>query len=259
MDSLQLFTQSIPELESLPSQPRIYWYPSAGIDFRGPVAFTNFRIQNQKIHHGRDYVKPDLFIFNCLGPEVIDLRNKLEQGVEVELFNDNISRIVAKNYRVLEVRNEISFEINPSFIDIEILNLDEYQTNIAFYFEFEVFSESYCETQKILYFKAENIDFFEKIILTNIFETSYLCNTREGLSWGGCNKSIIEHIYNDNHPHFFTTQGFKPTFNILSNNFTKELFETVVEGSISTVPYYGNYISESEQYRNDSIIYKLSY
>lgn len=259
MDSLQLFTQSIPELEYLPTKPRIYWYPSAGIDFRGPVAFTKYRIQHQKIHHGRDYLKPDLYIFNCLGPEVTDLIRRLEQGVEVELFNDCITKIVAKNYQLLVVRDDISFEINPEFIDVEILNLDEYQTNIAFYFELEVSSESYCETQKILYFKAENIDFFEKIILTNIFETSYLCNTREGLSWGGCNKSIIEHIYKDNYPHFFTTQGFKPKFNILSTNFTKELFETAVEGLISIVPYYGNYISESEEFRNDSMIYKLSY
>lgn len=259
MDSRQLFTQSILELEYLPSQPRIYWYPSAGIDFRGPVAFTNFRIQHQKIHHGRDYVKPDLYIYNCLGPEVIDLRNKLEQGVEVELFNDNITRVIAKNFRLLEVRDDINFEINPEFIDVEVLNLDECQTNIAFYFELEVSGESYNEIQKLLYFQAENIDFFEKIILTNIFETLYLCTTREGLSWGGCHKSIIEHIYKDNHPHFFSTQGFKPKFNILSNNFTKELFETAVEGSISIVPYYGNYISENEVYSNDSVIYKLNY
>jgi hypothetical protein len=177
----------------------------------------------------------------------------------VVLFHDQSTIIKAKNYQSLEVRNEISFETNPYYIDLEILKVDDYQTNTALYFEIEVAGENYLEVQKILYFQVENIEFFKKVILANIFEITYLCNTREGLSWGGCNKSIIEHIYKDNHPHFFLEYGFAPTFQIISNNFTKELFEVAVEGSISVEPNYGKFISESEKYVDDSVIYKISY
>tara|TARA_R110002072_G_scaffold287464_6_gene453187 strand:+ start:3728 stop:4513 length:786 start_codon:yes stop_codon:yes gene_type:complete len=261
MDSSQLFTARIPELESLPAQPCVYWYPSAGIDFRGPVAFTYFRIQHEKKYHGRNYRKPDLFILNCLGSEVTDLRRKLEQEIEVNLFNDHNTIIKAKNYQSLEIRDDIIFETNPEYIDFEVLENAENQTNTALYFEIEVAGENYLEVQKILYFQVENIEFFKKVILVNIFEILYLCSTREGLAWGFCKKSIIEYIYSDNHPYFFYEHVFRPTFIIISRNYTKQIFEDAVENtdSLSVKSNYGNFISESDDFTNDPIIYKINY
>lgn len=260
MNSLQLFTHRIPELENLPLKPKIFFYPSAGFDFRGCVAFTNYRIQHESKNHGRGFNKPELFVYTCIGNEVLELKAKLAQG-EVELMNDQYTTIVARNYKTLELRSDIIFEINRNYIDCENLNLGNYQTNTAFYFELLISGENYSETQKILYFEAENIDFFNKIILSNIFKTNYLCTTREGIGWGGCKKSVIDYIYKDNYPLFFTTFGFKPEINILFNDFTKDLFDSAVLASeiLDVNPYYGNYISESQRFINDSVIYKINY
>lgn len=258
MDTLQLFTERVPELEALPSQPRVYWYPSAGKDFRGCVAFTDYRIQHEKKHHGRKYSKPNLYVYNCLGAEVLELKEKLSQG-DVVLWNDQSTRIMGKNYRSLQLRNDVNFEINPDYIDTENMSLNDFETDRAFYFELEISGLNYSETQKILYFEAENIDFFNQIILTNIFQTKYLCATREGLAWGNCKKSIIDYIYLENEPHFFTDHGFMPSFNILFNDYTKEMFVEAVRDSFSVVPYYGKFISESDDFTDDSVIYKLCY
>ncbi len=259
MNTLQLFTEKVPELESLPSKPKVYWYPSAGKDFRGCVAFTDYRIQHEKKHHGRKYSKPNLYVYNCLGAEVLELKEKLSQG-DVELWNDHSTRITGKNYRSLKLRNDINFEVNPDFIDTENLSLNDYQTDRAFYFELEVSGENYREIQRILYFEAENIDFLNKVILKNIFDIQYLCSTREGLSWGCCKKSILEYIYSDNHPHFFLEYGFAPEFQIISNNYTKDIFEDATQNSeLSAVPHYGKFISESDSFTNGSVIYKIAY
>lgn len=258
MDSLKLFTERLPALETLPETPKTYWYVSAGDDFRGPVAFTQYHINHELVHHGRDFVKPDLFIYNSVGKEVLELKEKLTKG-EVELRSDHSTRLVARNCKSLKLRDEVIFEINENYINSENLNLNDYEMDRAFYFELEVSGHNYCEIQRILYFQAENIDFFHKIILKNIFNIQYLCSTREGLSWGACKKSIVDYIYQDHYPNFFTNVGFKPSFNILSKNFTNKLFEDAVDGSISVEPNYGKFISESEKYVDDSVIYKISY
>ncbi len=261
MDSLQLFTNRIPELEALPTRPQTLWYVSAGVDFRAPVFLTQHHIDLEIKHHGREYIKPEIFVFNAMGSEVVELKQKLEVGGEVLLYHDHSTIINAKNYQSLEVRDDISFETNPDYIDLEILNVNENQTNTALYFEIEVAGENYSEVQKILYFQVENIEFFKKVILTNIFEIVYMCSTREGLSWGLCKKSIVEFIYSDNHPHFFLEYGFAPKFQIISRNYTKQIFEDAVEStnSVSILPDYGNYISDSDKSINDSIIYRISY
>ncbi len=258
MNTLQLFTEKVPELESLPSQPKVYWYPSAGMDFRGCVAFTDYRIQHELEIHGREFIKPELFLLNCLGSEVIELKEKLENG-EVEVWSDPSTRLTARNYQSLELRDDIVFQINSDYIDTENLNLNDFESDRAFYFELEVSGQHYIEIQKVLYFEAENIDFFHKIILQSMFDTKYLCTTREGLSWGNCKMSIIDYIYGENQPQFFADHGFAPTFQILSNNYTKKILEDAVEHSMSVVPNFGKFISENDDFTDDSVIYKVNY
>jgi hypothetical protein len=261
MDSLRLFSERLPALESLPEIPSILWYPSAGVDFRSPVFLTKHHIDFEKKHHGRNFKNPDLFILNCMGPEVVELRAKLELGGELVLLNDHSTKILARNYQSLKIREDINFQINPDFIDTEALNLYDYHTNFAFYFELEVSGENYSETQKILYFECENIDFFNQIILSNIFETTYLCATREGIAWGRCRKSVIDYIYLENQPSFLINRGFKPEFNILFTDFTRVIFEEAANNSdlLSIKTNYGRYISKSDGFSNDSVIYKIAY
>ena len=261
MNTLKLFHEKIPELEFLPEKPKVFWYVSAGKeDFRGPVFLTQHHIDHELKHHGKEFIKPDLFVFNCLGDDVQDLRNKLSYG-EVELRNDGLTKIKGVNYKELSLKDGISFYINPDYIEIN--HAINYKTGKpAFYFELEISGRKYFEIQKILYFEAENIDFFNKIILNDFFYTLFLCAIREGCGYGGCKKSIIEYIYQGSQPLFFTNKGFKPKYNILFNDFTKEIFEQAVNDSqILTVDRsYSNYILESQdRLENDSTIFKINY
>jgi hypothetical protein len=67
MDSLQLFKNRIPELEILPTRPKALWYVSAGVDFRAPVFLTQHHIDLEFKHHRREFIKPEIFVFNAMG------------------------------------------------------------------------------------------------------------------------------------------------------------------------------------------------
>jgi hypothetical protein len=106
----------------------------------------------------------------------------------VELFNDGGTSIVAKNYKILDLNKDIDFDVNRIILMVinghteskRLLRIRHYKQGIR--------------DSKVLYFEAENIDFFNKIILSDFFETSYLCATREGMGVWNHKKSIIDHI-----------------------------------------------------------------
>lgn len=206
-----------------------------------------------------------MFVYNCLGDVVRELKMKLSKGDGVELYNDDITRITGNNFKVLSVNDTINFEVNPDYIEVGHVQLPEKEKE-AFYFELVIAGENYSETQKILYFEHENIDFFNKIILRGFFNTKYLCATREGTGQGNCLKSIIEYIYTEEQPNFYTNQGFKPKFNIISS---KEVngFDAAVEGSnlLNIHKDYFQYIYEKDHtiwgsgFWKDSTIYKIEY
>ena len=95
--------------------------------------------------------------------------------------------------------------------------------------------------------------------MKNIFNTQYLCATKEGLAWGRCYKSIIEYVFAENQYENFIELGFKPIYFILSVDFTKTLFDNYVEASnIFSAKKYGKYISRLE-FEEETIIYKAKY
>jgi hypothetical protein len=180
MKTTNLFTQPIPELETLPVKPSVFWYVSSGSDFRGPMFLTHHHIAHEAKHHGKHFVKPDLFVYSCLGQEVAELREKLRQGSPV-LFTDEITTLTGKNYREFGINSNIKLEVSPDFIEMGMAHFPKPE-NAAFYFEIEVKGRDYTETQKVLYVEHDNIDFFRKVILKSYFEVVYLCATREGIA-----------------------------------------------------------------------------
>lgn len=52
MKSGRIFKQRVEELERLSDNPTIFWYVSAGDDFRGPNFLTDFHIDFVKKHQG---------------------------------------------------------------------------------------------------------------------------------------------------------------------------------------------------------------
>ena len=216
MDSLQLFNQVIPELEELPKKPKVFWYVSAGDeDFRGPAFLTQHNIDKRAEHNGRIFEKPDLFLYNCIGPEVTILKEKLKAD-NIVLFSDSTTTIRGKNFRQFGFSDSIHLEVSPEYFDIFTHgDLIPEREQAAFYFEIDVIKENHTETQKILYLIHENIDVFRKVILQGHFEVTYLCVIREGLAQGACKKSIIEVVFQDRDFLNYANIGFKPKYFIL--------------------------------------------
>jgi hypothetical protein len=61
-------------LNTLPIIQKSFWYLSAGDDFRGPVFFSQHHLEQGGRHHGKIFSKPDVFMYNCLGNEIKELR-----------------------------------------------------------------------------------------------------------------------------------------------------------------------------------------
>ena len=260
MDTSKLFKNQVTELETLSNKPTVFWYVSAGDEFRGPVFLTQHHIDHLSRYNGREFIKPDLFVYNCLGEEVKDLRKKLSQG-RVDLSVDDITKIEGVNYQSLSIRDDLGFHI-----DQEYINLAPDSGSEAFYFELIITGEEYTETQRVLYFEHENIDFFNKIILKNYFNVKYLCATTEGIYGGRCMISIAQHIYKDTQPLFFTDIGFKPNYFIGAGGTTTGAFESGTKNSeiVSVTKDYGDYIwkksnKDPKESWKDAIIYKLDY
>lgn len=258
MDTTRLFTREIKELEELPEKPDIFWYPSAGKDFRGNVFLTDYHMNFERVHHGKTYSKPDLFVFNCLGiarnPESEEIKQKINRGEP--LYEDSLTRITGHNLKEFGIRQDVvRLEVNPRYVEKRIVNIPE-PGKEAFYFEIEITGKEhhYKETQKILYLEHENIDVFRKIMLRSYFNVLYLCASREGCGFGGCKKSVIDYVYRNAYPHFYIDQGFMPEFTIVFHDFVRDVFNNAVANSETLKAH------KSRTYiKGDSSIHRLSY
>lgn len=200
----ELFNEEIVELNQLPYQPKAFWGVSAGEDFRAPIYFnsSNCRLE-----------KPDLFIYNCIGNEAQKFKNT--RLLLLDFFKFDKSPIKLKlDIRRLTLKSHLNLGIISNRIDEEQLQYNE----IAVYYIQLEDSVSRNVISHLLYFVAENIEFFEKIILQNYFRTLYFSVYNEGMGYGHCQKSIIEYIYKDNYPNCFADNGFKPEYLFLDGS-----------------------------------------
>ncbi|WP_019037724.1 hypothetical protein [Psychroflexus tropicus] len=257
MNSQKLFVKNVPELECLSETPKVFWYASAGRDFRGPVFFTNHHIHRMS---SPGFKKPELFIFTSIGPEIHELKNDIRNYARV-VYNDNITKVKVRKYKELDILPHFRFKIDYNHVsDIMVERYPPGRKGI--YFELEIIGNDYNEIQKVLYFEKENIDTFKKLVLQHrLFDVQYLCATREGCGFGGCCKSIVDYIYKDHAPYFFSHKGFKPEFNILFNDFSRTLFKQEMD-RVDTASYYENffhYIPEKGRYFQNQTIFRLFY
>ena len=215
--------------EEMPLLPNVYWYVSAGMDFRGPVYLTGFHINHLKRHHQYELKKPDLYVFNCLGGEIKDLIDNLDsiKNGGYTVYSDGRTEILVTKYLAVKIdREKVNYEINPKFIvkahvsdpikkkkhDAALLTLKIKSLSIGF--EEEV---------KVIYLQMENINCFQEFILKHkAVNVQYLCTTREGLAWGNCKRSIIKEIYDTDH--HYLPQGFNPEYVITLNDCTRFFF-----------------------------------
>lgn len=259
MTFLDLFEKPVKELEKLPNNPKVLWYVSAGNDFKPTVFLTDFNIKREKSKHNRNFIKPDLFVYNCIGDDVNKLRENLKNNSV--LYQDERTKISGKNFKTLNLKKKFMVEINPNYIRLDEGGMSE-STADAFYFELIIEGEDYQEKQPVLYFEHENIDFFEKVIRKKYFDINYLCATREGTSFGNCKKSILQHVYLERDSNKLIEEGFKPNYIICFKNPRSEHFKKSIESN-SIIEYeedFGQYIYENPKLSTPkSIIYKLKY
>lgn len=263
MNTNNLFQHSVPALENLPAVPKILWYVSAGADFRALSFLSNYNRDHQLKHHGREFSRPDLYVFNGLGPDTDELYATLRNNAMHILFEDDKTRILAYGFQELTLKDEIEQQLNIS--EEYILDAKKYaqrpKTKVYLFNVTITTKKESSERHKVLYFEHENIDFFKNIILADFFEVTYLCATREGLGYGGCKKSIIQQIYKDAAPNFYIDRGFNPNTLILFNDFTKEVFidAATKDAAFTYQEDYGYYPCENIKRWRDATVFRLTY
>jgi hypothetical protein len=257
MDSSKLLKSKNYKLEELPEVPAIFWYPSSGTtDFRSLVYLTQNRIDHFRKHNKKEFIHPDLFVFNTLGNEVSELKNQLKNGDTV-IFEDSNTKIIGKDFKQLQTNSELlQFEIDPKYIELEGVKLPQKFMEI-FYFQATVTGMDYEETQKVLFIEAENHDVYRKIILKeSLFNTVYFCNCREGLAWGRSKESILKEIYSSSKINSSGNENFHPEFVIAFNDYTKDLLKSSLNAArVKYIEDYANYIWEVNW--KDSTVFRL--
>src|SRR5690625_7944346 len=103
MNTQRIFGERVQELEVLSERPKVFWYVSAGKDFRGPVFLTQHHIQHLRKHHGRELVKPELFVYTCLGYGGEKLKEKLSQGDGISLYSDAFIEVIGSNFKIINM------------------------------------------------------------------------------------------------------------------------------------------------------------
>jgi len=265
MEIRKLFKDPPKEILELPINPKTLWYVSAGKDFRANYFFSNFNLSSELVNNNRKFCKPDLFVYNCLGNEVNELKKSgstiiQDPGMidEIDLFDDYGSIIYLHKYIPLHLDyTVINYGINPEYYNVNNCQpSDNLQNSKAFYLEVKLErSNTKNEIQRILYFEQENANFFKEVILRRFFNVVYLKAICEGIAGGCALQSIMQLIYVKGQPLFYTNEGLTPKHIILEKGGTAyKIFQGVAENSIFFEAIdYGRYTS------SDTIIYELKY
>ena len=251
---IDFFEEECLRLKDIKSDSTVLFSVSAGVDFRSAVFLTDHHISHLKKYNQIDYKKPDLFVFSGLGNEGHEMRKKLSEGdiLPVVLRDDGITKISGVRYQDLNVKSGVELnDINPKYVDIDHVKSCVPTGAQAFIFDLLIEGlgeDAYYDKHTILYFEHENIDVFNKIIMKAEMKTDYLCALREGMASGGCGKSIIQWIYEDNRHNDKFQEEFNPKNLFLFEDFTLGLFEEINEKDSLGYhqPKYFNYPAEEK-------------
>ena len=191
--------------------PRVFWYASAGHDFRPLVyvhpAFQKALAQRQQ-YSSFSVPVPDLFVYSCLMPKGV----KFTQG-EI-LYQDNKTRIRCVLVQELYLnRRRVRYRIDRKKAhfgrDPRRSNRAEAQLLLVQVKSVIGMGEA---LYPVLYFEMENCNCFDEILTKSAFDVQYLCFTREGLAMGGCGKSVATHIFQEGRIDWARDRGFNPQY-----------------------------------------------
>jgi hypothetical protein len=160
---------------TIPDDPQLLWYPSAGNDYRDLLEMQSKRC----LINGIKKV-PDLHIHTDYNLSMVNI-----EGIAYQDERTTVS-IVAKHS--LAFTQPVHFEVNPAYITGCV---PRYGDPLVYLLEIEILSKSLGKiNDRVLYFFFENINFLERVLLPNHLNVSHLVKVREGCGFGGNNKSI---------------------------------------------------------------------
>lgn len=220
-------------LQRLSPKPRIFWYPSGGVDTR-PFSFIAEPSYRRWQAKGLYAPRPDLFVYTCLGIEESDsLKASLYPHLPLAWFADHQqvqdrTRITIGPRTLLRInRNLVQYNINPDFVHFAEDPLKIGANHDAWFAEVTFSSRNPDLTEKwpLLYLKMENNNFLHSVLVgLSPFELTHLCAVREGCGMGGCGRSVIDTIYHEHHPDLLRSSGLSPEVVIAFKDYTRGVF-----------------------------------
>jgi len=97
----------------------------------------------------------------------------------------------------------------------------------------------------VLYLEWENNHVWDVLFHAGrYFTLDYLCATREGLGFGGCGKSVLKHIYEEDRIRDAHRHGVSPEYVITCEDYTDELFRREAARHYAEVTRVSPYIAE---------------
>ena len=161
--------------DSIPHNPSIAWYPSAGLDFRDLVELSNY--------------EPDLFIHTDYKPDwrlINQSFDRFETGVIEDRFD------LAFRKEILQVNELIFTKKVKYFVDEQHVDFINHalETPKVFLLKVKVTHSNNHVIRPVIYFVFENINFLDEVILKYKINIKYLVKVREGCGLGGNRKSI---------------------------------------------------------------------
>jgi hypothetical protein len=157
--------------ESLPEEPKICWYPSAGSCFRDLLIWNHYRAL-------ADVPEPDLFIHTDYG----------RPGRVPHDHQDSRTRITLQLRDRLELSPEIAYQVEPTYASragaaaecpvVELLHVHAESKTVG------------VIDKPVLYFHFENFNWFEEFTLKRKLKISHVFKLREGCGMGGARTSV---------------------------------------------------------------------
>jgi len=165
-------------LNSIPANPNILWYPSAGYDFRDLFELSAERASV----HGID-VLPDIYLHNDLSRELSEVKTG-----EIYNYDKTIVTLTGRYEMELKPSADVTFDMNPEYswyVDdltqspkIQLMEISRQHATEG------------ITHGVILYFNFENNNFLDQVILRHKIPISHIVKIREGIAEGGVRMSI---------------------------------------------------------------------
>ena len=150
---------------SLPPNPKICWYPSAGACARDLLVWRSRGL-------AQNYSEPDLFIHTDYWPTVYDLNHQ-----------DTKTRVSIRSSHTINIKGPIGYQVSEEFVDFPERYFD--RPKVTVHYAEAVSTEVGRVIKPILYFHLENFNWFDELVLRRGLRISHFFKVRDGHGLGG--------------------------------------------------------------------------